>query len=223
MKPTRAGYILAGTIFVALVSFSQPALGLTGEEIIAKTKQSFAKYKSFSARFEKHFYWALLDNRQASQKGRIFTLRPDRFRVELENGDKIVADGQAIWSYSGHNGQVVINSYDGNFRTPWEILINYTDQYRPMAVSQADLDGTPCYELSLEPTKSGSRMAKMKVWIHKKKWHLLKVEQVDVNENVTTYILDEHKTNKKLDDALFRYEPSEGVEVIDRRIADPVG
>ena len=57
----------------------------------------------------------------------------------------------------------------------------------------------------------------MKIWVDRKRWFLLKVEQLETNDNVTTYILKDHKTNKKLEEALFRFTPPEGVEVIDRR------
>ena len=37
------------------------AFGQSGEEIIARVQKRLASYKTFSARFEKQFYWAVLD------------------------------------------------------------------------------------------------------------------------------------------------------------------
>ena len=58
-------------------------------------QESFAKAKTFSARFEKQLYWAVLD-KTLSQKGRIYTRKPGKFRVEVEGGSVEVADGAGV-------------------------------------------------------------------------------------------------------------------------------
>jgi len=208
-------------LVVVLLNSSLVEAAVTGDEIIRKMQESFGKHKTFSVRFEKDFYWALLDTKQESRNGRIFTRRTGDFRVELEKGDLIVGASDGIWSVSSQNRQVVVSDYDGDFRTPWEILVDYSDTYRPIAVAEVDLMGRPSYELTLLPVASTSQVARLKVWVDRKKWHLLKVERVEVNDNVTTYRLTDHKTNKKLDDSLFRYRVPEGIQVIDRREAVP--
>ena len=194
---------------------------ITGDEIIDRMRQSFAKHKTFSVRFEKDFYWALLDTRPETRKGRIFTRRPDQFRVELDNGDLIVASGDGIWNYSSQNQQVVVGDYDGELKTPWEILLDYSHSYKPLAVTKAELEGEACYELTLAPQVSEAQIAQIKVWIGLKKWHLLQVEKVEVTDDITTYRLTDHRTNKKLDDALFVYDIPDGIQLIDRRGSIP--
>ena len=203
---------------LALLIFSLPyrAEGITGAEVIEKVQEKLAEYKTFSARFEKQFYWAILDKRR-SRQGRIYMHRPARFRLEVEDGDLVVADGQAIWAYVKKNVQVVVSPYRGELKTPWEVLFDYAESYAPIAIEEVKLDGRSCYLVSLEPEIANSRIAQMKIWVDRKRWFLLKVEQLETNDNVTTYILKDHKTNKKLEEALFRFTPPEGVEVIDRR------
>ena len=164
---------------------------------------------------------ALLDTRQKSRKGKIFTRKPDQFRVELDNGDLIVASGDGIWNYNSQNRQVVVRDYDGEMKTPWEILLDYSHTYKPRAVTRSELRGEPCYELTLAPNASDVQIAQIKVWVGLKKWHLLQMEQVEVNDNVTTYRLTHHKTNKKLDDSLFSYAAPDGIQLIDRREPTP--
>jgi chaperone LolA len=218
----QRGYGWAGVLAMLVwASCPRPAEGITGDEVIEKMRKSFAGYKTFSAKFEKQFYWALLDNKKQSFKGRIYTRRPAQFRVELEDGDLVVAGGQVIWSYKKKNQQVTISAYEGEFKTPWGILLDYTESYTPLAVEEVDLEGQSCYMLSLKPRASGAHIAQMKIWVDRKRWHLLKAEQVEVNDNITTYILKDHRTDKKLDEALFRFEAPEGVDVIDRREPDP--
>ena len=43
-----------------------------------------------------------------------------------------------------------------------------------------------------------------------KNWQLLKIEQRESNDNITTYILKDQQVNKKIDESLFQFEPPEG-------------
>jgi len=194
------------------------AWGVSGAEVIEKVQEELADFKTFSARFEKQFYWAALDKRSARQ-GRIYLQRPNRFRVEVEDDNLVVADGQAIWAYSKKNAQVVVSPYQGELKTPWEVLLDYAGSYDPVAVDEVELDGRKGYLLVLKPQASGSGIAQMKVWVDRKRWLLLRVEQLEIDDNVTTYILEDHKIDKKLDEDLFRFSPPEGATVIDRREA----
>ena len=80
-------------LVVVLFKSSLVEAAVTGDEIIRKMQESFGKHKTFSVHFEKDFYWALLDTKQESRNGRIFTRRTGDFRVELEKGDLIVGAG----------------------------------------------------------------------------------------------------------------------------------
>ena len=193
---------------------------VTGDEIIDRVRDRFSKARTYEARFEKRFYWAVLD-KELSRQGRIYTRRPGRFRVQLEDGDLVVADGEAIWAYSKANEQVIVSAYDGVvLQTPWEVLVKYADGYRPVAVERTDLDGRDVYLLTLQPTEDvppRMRMERMRLWVEDKGWRLLRIEQVESEDNISTYILSGHRRNRRLDDDLFRFTPPEGTEIIDRR------
>ena len=211
-----------GLVVLALLAWAQsPVAAMTGAEVIARMQRSFAKAKTFSAKFEKRFHWAVLD-RQLTRGGRIHTRQPDQYRVEMEDGDLVVADGEAIWAYIHQNRQVVVSSYEGELRTPWEILVEYTEAFAPVAVEETRLGGQGCYLITLRPRPDATyvasgQVARMRIWIDRRKWFLLQVEQLEANDDVHTYVLSDHRTNKKLDDDLFRYAPAADVELIDRR------
>lgn len=195
---------------------SSPAAGITGSEVIGKVQKRLAECQTLVASFEKEFYWAALD-RKSRRKGQIWLRQPDRFRVEVEDGSLIVADGQAIWIYDRRNAQVVVSSYPDRWQTPWEILFNYAQGWVPLAVEEVELEGRPCYLLALDPSSAETDLVRVRLWVDRREWLLLKVEQQESTDNLITYVLKDHRTNKKLDDALFRFVPSQGVEVIDRR------
>ena len=192
------------------------AFGQSGDQIIARVQKRLASYKTFSARFEKQFYWAVLD-KYRSREGRIYLRRPNRFRIELEGGDVVVANGEAVWSYVVHNGQVVISPYEAEIKTPWEVFFDYTERYVPIAVEESALGGRPCYLLIMEPENKASVIEQMRVWVDPWKWLLLQVEQREANGNRTAYVLRDHRVNKKIDDEVFAFEVPEGVEVLDTR------
>jgi len=194
-------------------------LGITGGEIIAEVKERLSDYKTFSARFQKQFYWAVLDKRR-NREGRIYLRRPDRFRIELEGGDLVVADGRAVWSYVERNAQVVVSPYEGEVKTPWAVFFDYAERYTPIAVEESKLEGRDCHLLIMAPESKVSVVERMRVWVDRKKWLLLQVEQLEANGNLTTYRLTDHRTNKKIDDEVFAFEVPEGVEVLDRRVPE---
>ena len=199
--------------------YASVASAITGGEIVERVQKKLNEYKSFSAAFEKQFYWAALD-RSRSREGHLYMRRPGYFRAELDNGDAMVADGQTVWSYVERNRQVVVSSYDGELRTPWQIFVDYSDNYIPLAVEETTLSGRSSYMLILGPANQSEVRSRkqMKVWVDKKKWWLMQIETVEDNGDITTYTLEHHKENEKIKDDVFVFEVLEGIDVIDRRV-----
>ena len=206
-------------VLCILGCYSSVANAITGGEVVERMQKKLNEYKSFSAAFEKQFYWAALDRRR-SREGHLYMRRPGHFRVELDNGDSMVADGQTIWSYVERNRQVVISSYDGELRNPWQIFVDYSDNYVPLAVEETELNGRSSYMLILGPVNQSEVRSRkrMKVWVDKKKWWLIQIEAVEDNGDITTYTLKNHKENKKIKNNVFAFEVPEGIDVIDRRV-----
>ncbi len=70
-----------GAVWLAVLlslGISGQATAISGGEIMVKLREKFADYKTFSAHFEKEFYWALLDKKR-SQKGMITLASPTKF------------------------------------------------------------------------------------------------------------------------------------------------
>lgn len=202
------------------LSAAAPAAAVTGAEVIERMHKRLAKSKSFTARFEKRFYWAVLDKR-LTQKGRIYTRKPGKFRVEVGD-DVVVADGRSIWAYTEQNSQVVVSDYDAGLQTPWEILVDYAESFAPVSITETELSGRTCYAVVLQPLRQGAageggRVERMEVWVDKRRWQLLQIEQLEENGDLRTYLLEDHKLDRKLDDDLFTFEAPSGVDVIDRR------
>ena len=150
--------MLIGVLGFLLVS---PVHSITGSEVIERMQKRFAKSETFSAKFEKRFYWAVLD-KHLTQSGNIYTRKPGQFRVEVE-GDLIIADGKSIWSYTKDNNQVIVSDYDTEFLTPWEILVDYSQTFDPVSVAQTKLDGRSCYTIVLKPQNDTGTVERQKI------------------------------------------------------------
>ena len=213
----KKSHLVAGLWIICC--YTSVASAITGGEIVERVQKKLNEYKSFSAAFEKQFYWAALDKNR-SREGYLYMRRPGHFRVELDNGDAMVADGQTVWSYVKRNRQVVVSSYSEELRTPWQIFVDYSDNYIPLAVKEIKLSGRSSYMLILgSADQSEVRSRKqMKVWVDKKKLWLMQIETVEDNGDITTYKLKKHKENKKIKDDVFAFEVPKGVDVIDRRV-----
>jgi len=211
-----------GGVPLALIAaaVSVPAIAaasaLSATQVVERVQQRFAACESLAARFEKQFVWAALE-RTSTRHGKIYLQRPDRFRVELDDGSLLVADGQAIWSYSSRNQQAVVSAYHGDVQTPWEVLTDYRSRYLPVAVEEAALGKHACYLLTLRPQSPSSTVSQMRVWVDRGQWHPRRVEQRETSGNVTTYTLTEIRTDQRLDEELFRFHAPAGTQIIDSR------
>ena len=210
--------IVPRTLFVLVIAFlcKVNAYSQTGSEIIEKMNDQLRRYDTFSASFEKEFYWAALD-KSRRRLGQIFMGRPNRFRVQLDNGDTMVADGKNVWSYVERNRQVIVSDYEHEMRTPWQIFGDYSTNYTPTAVQKSKFSGKRCFILTLRPNDLEPKQTSMKVWVDKKKWWLLQVETTESNGDVTTYTIKEHQKNKKIDPSLFSFAVPVGADIIDHR------
>lgn len=207
------GFCLAGFC-------GQNVWAITGAEVMERTQERFADYRTFAAEFEKQFHWGALD-RNSSREGRLYLRRPSQFRLQMEDGSLVVADGEAIWSYSPRNQQVIVSPYEAELQTPWEVLVDYSARYSPVALEEVKLGRHDCYLLVLRPEVESTSVVQMKVWIDRKRWYLRRAEQYEPSGNITTYILSDVETNKKLKDSLFEFDAPAGVEIIDRRPRQP--
>lgn len=220
MKTGVAMHKMAVLACALVVVGVQPGRAMSAIEVMERAQERFARYRTFSARIHKEFHWAALD-RSSSREGRMYLRRPDEFRVEMEDGSLVVADGEAIWTYTPRNEQAIVSPYQADLQTPWEILMDYSGRFRPIATEQAELDGRSCHLLIMEPYAETTQVVQLKVWIDRRRWYLRRVEQFETNGNVTTYTLRGVETDRRLDDSLFEFVVPEGTDIIDRRPAPP--
>lgn len=187
------------------------------EEVLSKLQRKYESIRDLRASFTQIVRFGVTQATQTFQ-GTIWIRKGNKYRIEMEQ-QTIVTDGTSVWTYSDLNKQVFIDVFreDPKAITPDRVLIDVPKNYFATMIGNEEVDGAETYVLKLTPKDKKSLVKSMKVWVDPSEWLMVKVEVLDVSDNVTTYVTRELSTNSGLSDRLFQYEVPPEVEVIDLR------
>ncbi|MFQ5865388.1 MAG: outer membrane lipoprotein carrier protein LolA, partial [bacterium] len=127
--------------------------------------------------------------------------------------------GKTVWTYSESNQQVIIDLLSKSEENPLpkDLLFKYAEEYVPHLVGEDKLEGKKTYVLNLVPKDKEAFIKSMKIWVDKSSWLTVKIEQIDINDNVNTYYVRNVKQNIQLETSLFTFEIPPDTEVVDLR------
>ncbi|MFQ5675982.1 MAG: outer membrane lipoprotein carrier protein LolA [bacterium] len=187
------------------------------QEIIKKVQEKYKDLKTLSADFEQEFVWELAGETQVV-KGLIYLGAANHYRIETDT-QTIVADGTTLWTYSEPDNQVIIDSMKKSVENPLprDLLFQYAEEYTPSLVGEEKLDDRKTYVLSLTPKDEEAFIKSMKIWVDETSWLTIKVVQVDINDNVNTYTIENIKEDVELQPSLFSFQIPADSEVVDLR------
>lgn len=187
------------------------------EDIVNKIRQTYEKLESLKGDFEQEFTWALAGETQ-SLNGTLYLKRGDRYRVETPN-QMIITDGKTVWTYSLDKNQVFVDNLEKSKDNPLprDLIIKYTHEFKPKLLRSEKLGAADCYVLALTPRDENSFIRSVTVWVDKSAWLAARIEQVDINDNKTAYVLKNVQRNAPLADGLFIFNIPTEAEVVDMR------
>ena len=167
--------------------------------------------------FTQQFNWKLAGQTQ-EQKGTIILKDKDKFRVATDD-QVIVSDGTTLWTYSRIHNQVIIDNLQNSEDVilPREIFLKFSQKYNPQLLGEARVLESDCYHLRLNAKTEDVFIREIKIWVDKKSWITIKIEQKDINENLTTYTLENIIINPSIPDHKFTYKIPQDAEVINMR------
>lgn len=205
-------------IFISFQALALVAIDKKADEIIKKVKKKYDEIKTFQAEFVQTSYWKLADNVH-EQRGKIWLKGKDMFKIQTED-QTVVSDGKTIWTYSQFNNQVIIDhiaTAGEDIRLPKDIFFKYSEDYHPQYRQDEKINNQDCSVLELQAKTEDIFIKYMKIWISLKIFIPIKIEQVDINGNSNTYLLNNIQVNVTLNDDVFTYQPPDSVEIIDMR------
>ncbi|MGH7600789.1 MAG: LolA family protein [bacterium] len=187
------------------------------EDIVNKIRQTYEKLESLKGDFEQEFTWALAGETQ-TLNGTLYLKKGDRYRVETPN-QMIITDGKTVWTYSLDKNQVFVDNLEKSKDNPLprDLIIKYTHEFKPKLLRSEKLGAVDCYVLALTPRDDNSFIRSVTVWIDKSTWLAARIEQVDINDNKTAYVLKNAQRNVPLADALFTLSIPAEAEIVDMR------
>lgn len=216
MKKTKsillitAACVVAGSANIAVTQEK-------AEDIVRKVRETYEKLESLKGDFEQQYTWSLAGETQVLH-GTLYLKKGDRYRIETPN-QVIVTDGKTVWTYSSDKMQVYIDHLEKSRENPLprDLLIKYTRDFRPRLLRSEKIGTADCYVILLTPADENSFFRSITAWIDKSTWLAIRIEQLDINDNKTAYVLKNALRNTPLADALFTFNIPADTEVIDMR------
>jgi len=186
-------------------------------KIIAKVRSTYENLQSLTADFEKDYTWALAGETQ-TLAGKLYLKKGDRYRIETEV-QTIVTDGTTVWTYSPEKSQVFVDRMEKSEENPLprDLLVKYTNEFKPRYLRSETVNGKDCHVVRLDARDEEAYARSVTVWVDKKNFVAVQIEQRDLNDNITTYRLKNFTLNPPLNEQLFTFAIPENTEVIDWR------
>lgn len=198
---------LASTVFA----------GDDAKDIVKKLKNRYEDFKTLKVNFSQTMVWALAGE-ESSVEGILYATGDNKYRVETDL-QTIVTDGKTVWTYSKDKKQVMISAV-GNSRdnqTPREMLLKYTREYSPQLNGEVVFNNVRCYDITFSPKEADDFIVSTRVFVDRDNWFALKIEQEDINENITRYELGDYELDKAFKGDLFKFPIPKDAEVLDMR------
>lgn len=206
----------AMVLCMLMMLFALPAFAQeNATKILSKVRTTYDALESLSADFEKEYTWALAGE-TSSLSGKLYLKKGDRYRIETET-QTIVTDGKTVWTYSSEQAQVFVDNMEKSKENPLprDLLVKYTSDFNAKYLRSDKLGASECHVLLLTAREEDAFAQSVTVWVDKKTFVALQIEQRDLNDNITVYRLQNLVLNAKLEDQLFTFAVPQNTEVID--------
>jgi len=199
-------------VFISFNAFSDDS----ADKLIKKIQNKYNSMQTVSIRFTQQVQFGVTKSEQTF-KGKFLMKKGNKYLIELEH-QKIVTDGNSVWSINDLNQQVIIDKYrdDPNSFSPDKVLVSIPQNYSASLLAKEKIDERDMSVVKLIPKDKKINYKWLKVWIGDD-LIMKKVQLLDVSENLTTYFVDEIKINQEIPDSQFQYKPESNLEIIDLR------
>ncbi|MBN1407569.1 MAG: outer membrane lipoprotein chaperone LolA [Calditrichaceae bacterium] len=187
-------------------------------KIISKVQDKYDKMKFLTAAFKQVETFKLTGS-QTENTGKIYIADGNKYRFESED-QIVVTDGESVWTYNSISKQLLIDEVRENSGAliPRDLLFTYPQKYYATLLSESKENDKKIYLIRLDPKDQVYGYVKsLKIWVEDGEWLIHKIEATDVNGNKSLYEITNQDTKSKINDELFKFTPTEGVDVVDMR------
>lgn len=150
--------------------------------------------------------------------GRIFVKRPAMMRWEYQTPDvqTITTDGQTLWIYRPEDQQVIIGKAPAFFSDGKGagFLSDLGLLRRKFYITLAKELKQEHYQLKLFPLTKTLDVSVVYLSVDKKTFNIVRIVTLNSYGDTTRIDLKAIRTNRQLDDALFKFQIPKGVEIL---------
>lgn len=210
---------IKNVVLLASLLFLLPNHLLSGndtDKLIKKIQKKYETIEDASIKFTQQFLFGVTKNEQMFE-GTFLMKKGNKYILELQH-QKIITNGDIVWSINNLNKQVIIDKYrdDPNSFLPDKILVSVPQNYYVSLLSNEKIDNQDFSVFKFIPKDKKVNYKWIKVWVSDDLL-MKKIQLLDDSSNLTTYIVKEIKINQKIPDVQFQYNPPPDLEVIDLR------
>lgn len=214
-------------VAIAVAAVMAPVRPAAGADARARTPSAllrcvqdrYGALRDLSATFTQESLVASL-GRPRTRTGRLFFQAPGRMRWEYEGPDPqvIVADGKQLWFHRPERRQAVVQPLDAAFsrQTPLLFLFGRGDFAAEFTWEERELvpgaDGLVSVEL--RPRAETPDLARLVLEVAPGQCRLAGTVVEDAFGNLTRLAFSGERVDGGLDDALFRFTPPRGTELV---------
>jgi outer membrane lipoprotein carrier protein len=214
------GVVTALFVGVASATAEAPATDACVAAAVAAVQQRYEAISDLSARFEQRSRSVALGGGAAAEtvsRGTVVFAKPGKMRWSYEEPEPslVVSDGETLWLYDPTRAEVQRLSVSAGFVSGAAIqfLLGQGDMRRDFEVSALRC-GPDAAELELVP-RADATYEKLQILADLPSGQLRRTTVFDLLGNVTEVGFGDVRTNQSPGDDAFRFDPPEGVEVIE--------
>jgi outer membrane lipoprotein carrier protein len=211
---------------LSLLMLAAVPLGLraqSSDQVLDHAIAAWAKVKTARATFEQTVSNSLTGT-SATARGEFQQQRPKRLSIRFTDpaGDRIVADGSAIWVYlpSSAPGQVVKRSASDAslpFDIAGEFLTDPRSRYDVTPAGTATVSGHAAHALMLVPkSKDQQLFDKATIWVDDDDGLVRQFEVVESSGVTRRVRITTLEPNAPVDRSAFTFTPPPGTRVVER-------
>lgn len=215
----RAVFLFSVLVLVAGSLFAQQ--DAKAKEILDKLSQTNKSYKTIQIDFS-----FTLENKTGSvnetNEGSV-ALKGKSYRLNMPAmGMEVYSNGLVTWSYLKESNEVNISENDADSDAalnPANLFTIYEKGFNYTYIGEESIGGKPSLVVDLFPTDKTKEFTKVRLYVDKVKYQILKAKTFNKDGNAYTLTLKNMKTDQSLADDYFKFDPAKypKVEINDMR------
>lgn len=138
-------------------------------------------------------------------------------------GQEIISDGETIWTFLVEEEEVQIDDAayaeelgDG-MTSPKDLFSMYEKGFKYQYMGEATIDGKVCHHIKLFPEKADKSYHTIHLYVDKAKTEIVRMKLMGKDGTDYTYTIKKFETNNAGSDAIYSFDESRALDVIDLR------